>query len=72
MIDEELSVSKQSHKFLKKLSMVRIGNNQLYLFAEPLISALKEMSQVQNDSLQLRVLELMVEISNISQEHLEK
>ena len=72
LVDNELSVSKQSHKFLKALAMIRIGNNQICLFTEPFISSLKEMSEVQNDSLQLRVLELMVEISNISQEHLEK
>ena len=72
LIDKELSVSKQSHKFLKTLSTIRTKNNQLFLFTEPLLSSLKEMAQNSNDSLQLRVLELMVEISNISQEHLEK
>ena len=72
LIDKELSVSKQSHKFLKTLSTIRTKNNQLFLFTEPLLSSLKEMAQNSNDSLQLRVLELMVEISNVSQEHLEK
>ena len=72
LIDKELSVSKQSHKFLKTLSTIRSRNNQLFLFTEPLLSSLKEMAQNSNDSLQLRVLELMVEISNVSQEHLEK
>ena len=69
LIDEELSVSKQSHQLIKKMAKIRSRNNQIYIFTEPTVSILKEMLDVKTDSLKLRVLEMMVDICTISHEH---
>ena len=72
LIDEDLSVSKKSYQLIKTLAEKRTGsNNQIVIFLEPILSTLKEMLQVPNDALKLRVLELMVDISTLSQQHLE-
>ena len=70
LIEEELSVSNHAHKLVKKLSAIRVTKNQIYIFVEPILSTLKEMQQAKTDALKLRVLELMVEISRISEEHM--
>ena len=69
LVDEELSVSKQSHQLIKKMAKIRSRNNQIYIFTEPTVSILKEMLDVKTDSLKLRVLEMMVDICTISHEH---
>lgn len=71
LIDKELSVSKQAHKMLKTLAAIRNSQGQVHLFLEPFLSCSKEMLEVTDDALKLRVLELFVEVSNMSQEHLE-
>ena len=71
LVDKDLSVSKQSHKFIKSLAKFRTYQNHIQIFAEPYLSTIKEMLQNPDDALKLRVLELLVEICSISQEHLE-
>ena len=71
LVDEELSVSKQSHKLIKKMANIRSRNNQIYIFIEPILTVLKEMLDAKTDSLKLRVLELFVDICSISHEHTE-
>lgn len=71
LIEEELSVSKQSYKLIMNLSKIRSGsNNQMCIFADPILSTLKEMLGIEKDALKLRVLELMVEIASLSEEHM--
>lgn len=71
MIEEELSVSKQSYKLIMNLSKIRSGSsNQIYIFTDPILSTLKEMLGIEKDALKLRVLELMVDISRHSDEHM--
>jgi len=72
LVDEELSVSKHSHKLIKKMANIRSRNNQIYIFIEPILSVLKEMLDTKTDSLKLRVLELFVDICCISHEHTER
>ena len=51
---------------------LRFGpQNQIQIFVEPYLSTIKEMLQNPDDALKLRVLDLLVEICGISQEHLE-
>ena len=73
LIDQDLSLSKQSYKLIRKLATQRTSTNQgvAYLFIEPYVSVVGEMLQVRDDALMLRVLELLVDICSESQEHLE-
>ena len=64
-------MSKQSHRLIKSLANIRTLNNQIQVFKDPFLSILKEMLMNPDDALKLRVLELLVEICAISQEHLE-
>lgn len=53
------------------LSKIRSGSsNQIYIFTDPILSTLKEMLGIEKDALKLRVLELMVDISRHSDEHM--
>ena len=62
LVDKDLSVSKQSHKFIKSLAKFRTYQNHIQIFAEPYLSTIKEMLQNPDEALKLRVLELLVEI----------
>ena len=72
LVNEELSVSKQAHKLIKMVAMKRCDKNQILIFSEPFLTAMKEMGEADTDALKLRFIELMVEISTIDQEYLER
>ena len=72
LIDKDLSVSKQSSLILMKLAIRRDGNNQIVLFKDPINEVLKESLTVKDDALKLRVLDLMIKVSALSEEHLER
>jgi hypothetical protein len=71
LIDKELSVSKEASLILMKLAELRNGDNQIFLFVPPVLPCLHEMLEVKAEDLKLRVLDLLVQVSNLSQEHFE-